>query len=176
MKNEEKNNAIVAQIFARCWSDESYKNKFLADPKKLLAEAGFDFEGSKKVKVHENTANAVYSILPEVITPEFGKMLGERFSAKGHEIPNDFEVRFVKNSSETLNLILPLKPQAFSNELSESVLAGIAGGDVEAVTTNTTGLVELEVAEVSVTTSTVAQDFEAASTVFAVAELAIVLI
>ncbi|MBK6966427.1 MAG: hypothetical protein IPH20_21595 [Bacteroidales bacterium] len=150
--------------------------KFLADPKKFLTEAGFDFEGTTKVNVYENNANAVYAILPDVITPEFGKLIGERFAAKGQEIPENFEVRFIKNSAVTLNLVLPMKPKSFSNELSESDLGRIAGGDIEAVTTNTTGVVELEVAEVSVTTTTVAQDFEAASTVFAVAELAVVLI
>jgi len=41
----DKNNAIIyGEIIAKCWDDENYKEKFLADPEAVLAKAGFKLE------------------------------------------------------------------------------------------------------------------------------------
>ena len=59
---EQKN--ALAQLFAACWKDEALKQRFMADPKAVLAEYGMDVPDGMDVNVVENTDNTMHITMP----------------------------------------------------------------------------------------------------------------
>ena len=59
---EERNQ--LADLFAACWKDEALKQRFMADPKAVLAEYGMDVPDGMDVNVVENTDNTVHITMP----------------------------------------------------------------------------------------------------------------
>jgi hypothetical protein len=56
---------IEAMLIARCWEDEKFRKKLLADPRGTVAEAfGFELPASVTVKVQEESPNALVLSLP----------------------------------------------------------------------------------------------------------------
>ena len=58
----------LAKIFACCWKDENFKERFKADPATVFAEHGMEIPENLKVNVVENTNTTVFITLP--VTPE----------------------------------------------------------------------------------------------------------
>ena len=61
----------LADLFAACWKDEALKQRFMADPKAVLAEYGMDVPDGMDVNVVENTDNTVHITMP---APPSGSM------------------------------------------------------------------------------------------------------
>ena len=61
----------LADLFAACWKDEALKQRFMADPKAVLAEYGMDVPDGMAVNVVENTDNTVHITMP---APPSGSM------------------------------------------------------------------------------------------------------
>ena len=61
----------LAALFAACWKDEALKQRFMADPKAVLAEYGMDVPDGMDVNVVENTENTVHITMP---APPSGSM------------------------------------------------------------------------------------------------------
>jgi hypothetical protein len=59
---EERNK--LAELFAACWKDESLKQRFMSDPKAVLAEHGMDVPTNIDVNVVENSDNTVHITMP----------------------------------------------------------------------------------------------------------------
>ena len=59
---EERNQ--LADLFAACWKDEALKQRFMADPKAVLAEYGMDVPDGMAVNVGENTDTTVHITMP----------------------------------------------------------------------------------------------------------------
>ena len=59
---EERNQ--LADLFAACWKDEALKQRFMADPKAVLAEYGMDVPDGMDVNVVENTDTTVHITMP----------------------------------------------------------------------------------------------------------------
>ena len=59
---EERNR--LAELFAACWKDEALKQRFMADPKAVLAEHGMDVPDDIDVNVVENTDTTVHITMP----------------------------------------------------------------------------------------------------------------
>ena len=59
---EERNR--LAELFAACWKDEALKQRFMNDPKAVLAEYGMDVPDGMDVKVTQNADNCVQITLP----------------------------------------------------------------------------------------------------------------
>ena len=59
---EERNQ--LADLFAACWKDEALKQRFMNDPKAVLAEYGMDVPDGMAVNVVENTDNTVHITMP----------------------------------------------------------------------------------------------------------------
>ena len=59
---EERNK--LAELFAACWKDDAVKQRFMADPKPVLAEHGMPVPDGMDVNVVENTDNTVHITLP----------------------------------------------------------------------------------------------------------------
>ena len=54
----------LADLFAACWKDEALKQRFMSDPKAVLAEYGMDVPDGMDVNVVENTDNTVHITMP----------------------------------------------------------------------------------------------------------------
>ena len=52
------------QVVAQAWSDDSYKQRLLADPAAVMAEQGLTPPAGKQVRVIEDTADTVNVVLP----------------------------------------------------------------------------------------------------------------
>ena len=61
----------LADLFAACWKDEALKQRFMSDPKAVLAEYGMDVPDGMDVNVVENTDNMVHITMP---APASGSM------------------------------------------------------------------------------------------------------
>ena len=56
--------STLAELFVACWKDEALKNRFMADPKAVLAEYGMDLPDGMDVNAVENTDNIVHITMP----------------------------------------------------------------------------------------------------------------
>ena len=63
MKQEEPNNKI-SQIIARCWSDDNFKKKLLANPVETLKAEGVTVPEGASVKVLEDTGTVLHLVVP----------------------------------------------------------------------------------------------------------------
>jgi hypothetical protein len=52
------------QVVARAWSDEAFKQRLLADPRAVLAEAGMAVPPNLTLQVHEATPTQYHLVLP----------------------------------------------------------------------------------------------------------------
>lgn len=63
MTNEELAKSM-SQIYAKCWKDEAFKQKLLADPQATLRAEGVTFAANVAVKAVADTANEVHLVIP----------------------------------------------------------------------------------------------------------------
>ena len=80
---EERNQ--LAQLFAACWKDEALKQRFMNDPKAVLAEHGMPVPDGMDVKVVENADNCVHITMPD----------GARGTPKTFQMKNSVPLRGV---------------------------------------------------------------------------------
>ena len=53
----------LGEIIGKCWKDEAFKKRFLADPKAVLAEHGMPVPDGMNIKVVENNDTTTYITL-----------------------------------------------------------------------------------------------------------------
>ena len=58
----------IGQVFAKCWSDESFKQKLMADPMGTLKAEGATMPEGMSVKVVENTDKLFNLVIPAKLT------------------------------------------------------------------------------------------------------------
>ena len=78
---EERNQ--LADLFAACWKDEALKQRFMNDPKAVLAEHGMDVPDGIEVNVVENTDTTVHITMPAPPSGGMGLSDGELSNAAG---------------------------------------------------------------------------------------------
>ena len=54
----------LADLFAACWKDDALKQRFMSDPKTVLAEYGMDVPDGIDVNIIENTDTPVHIPMP----------------------------------------------------------------------------------------------------------------
>jgi hypothetical protein len=62
----DQQNRKMSQLIARCWSDETYKRKFLADPAATFKAEGIAITAPERAKIQvvENTEKLVHLVIP----------------------------------------------------------------------------------------------------------------
>ena len=84
---EERNQ--LAELFAACWKDEALKQRFMNDPKAVLAEYDMPVPDGMDVKVVENADNCVHITMPAA--PEgHDKLSDEELSAAAGGCSNKY--------------------------------------------------------------------------------------
>lgn len=80
--NQEEQNKKLSQIIAKCWSDDGFKNKLLANPVATLKAEGVPVSDSISVKVLENTDKVFHLVIPskptELSEEDLDKVAGGR--------------------------------------------------------------------------------------------------
>jgi hypothetical protein len=64
MATQEEQNRQMQQIIAKCWSDDSFKEKLIADPHTTLAAEGVEIPEGVKINVLSNTADTFHLVIP----------------------------------------------------------------------------------------------------------------
>ena len=89
---EERNQ--LAELFAACWKDDALKQRFMNDPKAVLAEYDMPVPDGMDVKVVENADNTAHITLPmapdgheEMSMEELSNVAGGRPGDSGSDIP-----------------------------------------------------------------------------------------
>lgn len=62
--NQEAQSKKMNQIIAKCWSDENFKKKLLADPAAILKTEGVTVPEGISVKTLENTDKVFHLVIP----------------------------------------------------------------------------------------------------------------
>lgn len=52
------------QVIAKCWADETFKQKLIADPAATLKQEGLDVPEGMSVSAVENTDNVLHLVIP----------------------------------------------------------------------------------------------------------------
>jgi hypothetical protein len=62
--NQEEQGKKMSQLIARCWADEGFKQKILADPAATLKAEGVELPVGVSFKAHENTDKVIHLVIP----------------------------------------------------------------------------------------------------------------
>jgi hypothetical protein len=62
--NQEEQAKKMSQLIAKCWADESFKQKVLSDPATTLKAEGVELPAGLLLKVHENTDKVLHLVIP----------------------------------------------------------------------------------------------------------------
>jgi hypothetical protein len=54
----------MSQVIAKCWADEGFKQKVLADPVATLTSEGVELPAGLSIKAVENTAKVFHLVIP----------------------------------------------------------------------------------------------------------------
>ena len=64
MANQEERSRQMQQIIAKCWSDEAFKEKLVADPHATLVAEGVEIPEGVNINVLTNTADTLHLVIP----------------------------------------------------------------------------------------------------------------
>jgi nitrile hydratase alpha subunit len=137
-----------ARLVARAWSDESFKERLLADARAAAVELGLDPGESPQVVALENTENVHHMVVctlcscyPKALLgppPDWYKSLPYRSRAVsdprgvlrefGLTLGNDVELRVVDSTADIRYLVVPRRPEG-TESLDEDALAGLVTRD-----------------------------------------------
>ena len=62
--NQEEQGKKMGQLIAKCWADEGFKRKLLADPAATLKAAGAELPAGLSIKAVENTDKVFHLVIP----------------------------------------------------------------------------------------------------------------
>lgn len=147
-------------LLERLWTDENFKNCFIADPKPILCEFGVNIPNFlEKIEVHEDGLNLRNYVLPikeqlekyklEEQNPIIAQVIkqalvDEAFKIKlfqnpktgikevtGSDVPENLTICFYEDTPTVRHLIIPMNP---NNELlSNSQLEMVIGGIISSI-------------------------------------------
>ena len=166
MADKKQNLVKYGEVIAKCWEDEAYRKRFIAEPEDVLSEAGYAVEEGVTYKVIEQPKLVKYLVLPHADAKEavqsVAKLLLNQVDRGDEVIPDGVEIRLIQDTDDTRYLVLPASPKS----LTKAELAMAAGGDKAYVNTNFHLNAEMEI--------NVVEAVDIVSTAQAVAEASVV--
>ena len=171
MVKSQKTRAIMAETVSKAIQDQAFRKKFIAHPKKVLADAGAKLDPEVKLTVVESTPSICYVVLPAKEYMGLFKDQIRKAKDRLDNLPEGLEVRICQNSSKHIFIALPAILVDKDGKLSDEALEMVAGGKSDAVQTAYAATTAVEAAEVATTAVQVA---EAAADVAAAGEAVVV--
>lgn len=142
------------EVINRVWADETFKNRFITEPKAILAEIGASVPDSVQVEVHQDEPNvqnfvllakeqleklnlqAAESIFSQVLRQAVAdNTLKTRLienpkaviqEITGQNLPESLNICVYEDTPTVKHLVIPINPN--SEELSDLELEMVAGG------------------------------------------------
>jgi hypothetical protein len=74
--NQGEQDRKISQLIAKCWADEGFKQKALADPAATLRAEGVELPAGLLYMVHDNTDKVVHLVIPAKPTDLSDEALG----------------------------------------------------------------------------------------------------
>jgi len=62
--NQEEQGKKISQLIAKCWADEGFKQKILANPAAILRAEGLELRDDVSYVAHENTDKVFHLVIP----------------------------------------------------------------------------------------------------------------
>jgi hypothetical protein len=62
--NQQEQAKKISELIAKCWADEGFKQKALADPAATLRAEGLELPAGLSYVAHENTDKVVHLVIP----------------------------------------------------------------------------------------------------------------
>jgi hypothetical protein len=62
--NQEEQGRKISELIAKCWADEGFKQKVLADPAATLRAEGLELPADLSYVAHENTDKVFHLVIP----------------------------------------------------------------------------------------------------------------
>jgi Nitrile hydratase, alpha chain len=81
--NQEEQGKKISQLIAKCWADEGFKQKVLADPAATLRAEGAELPAGLSYVAHENTEKVVHLVIPAKPTDLSDEDLGDVVAGHG---------------------------------------------------------------------------------------------
>lgn len=142
------------EIISKCWEDEAFKKRFIAEPEAVLEEGGIEIEEGITYKVIEAPKGIEYVILPREDVKESLQNLAKGLlnaGDKGDEIlPDGLELRILQNTEEISYLVLPASPKTLTAAELKRITGGGSTVHATEVAVQTTEAVEVETSAVSI--------------------------
>ena len=85
--NQEEQARKMSQVIAKCWADEGFKKKLLADPAATLRAEGVELPAGVSYVAHENTGQVVHLVIPARPTELSEEDLNQVVAAGCHAWP-----------------------------------------------------------------------------------------
>jgi hypothetical protein len=127
MTEVDRKRAIVAEIVAHAWKDQTYLTRLKKDPKTTLMQAGVSISPGTEVTYLENTPTVINAILPSAEDmPRYQARLDEAIKMLDF-LPAGIEVRIHRDSTARTFFVMPAASKA-AGELSDVELELVAGG------------------------------------------------
>lgn len=120
MNGSDRNRVVIADIIAKAWQQPDYKAAFIADPKKILWEAGIeDIPETMQIRVLENTANRKYFVLPVLPFSDYRDELMTLFQ-NALSLSPGLEIVFVQDTENLQYIVLATPPPGYKGEFTAS--------------------------------------------------------
>ena len=88
--NQEEQGKKIGQVVAKCWSDEGFKRKLLADPAATLKAGGLEVPSGRSIKAVEDTDKVIHFVIParpaELSDDDLEKVAGGMISEKEYAV------------------------------------------------------------------------------------------
>ena len=85
--NQEEQGKKMSQLIAKCWADEGFKRKLLADPAATLKAEGVELPAGLSIKALENTDKVFHLVIPakptDLSDEDLDKVAGGRDAGTG---------------------------------------------------------------------------------------------
>lgn len=134
MTDGDRDRVITAEVIAKAWKDDAYRARLIADPNKVLTEAGAKVPEGMTIQVVANSPTIANVVIPYAERWEEAEETFFEGLRKILPLPAGIELRVVQNTKDVRYLVLPLSPDM--GELSEEDLMAVAGGGTGANVNN----------------------------------------
>jgi len=104
--NQEEQGKKMSQLLAKCWADDGFKQKVLADPAAALKAEGVELPAGLSFKAHENTDKVVHLVIPAKPTELSDEEL-DMVVAGSPGVGRDAIVAMVGRTCESLGCLAP---------------------------------------------------------------------
>ncbi len=134
MTDGDRDRVITAEVIAKAWKDDAYRDRLIADPNAVLTEAGINVPAGTTVTVLANSAHIHHVVIPAA---DRWDEVEEAFFAGLHRLlplPEGVELRIVQSTENHRQMVLPVSPD--TGEMSDEDLMSVAGGGVGANVNN----------------------------------------